>query len=292
MSNPPNLSEARLALHFGGRDLVIATRHGKEAILGPLFEEALGVRVRIPAGFDSDVFGTFTGEIARPGGPLETARAKCLAAMDELGCDLGIASEGSFGPHPRLPFVASDTELLLLVDRRLGLEVSAWAISSQTNFKVQTVSRWTELADLALEIGFPEHALILRDAAHLPHAWVKGIQDWAQLEDAFRRLAHSGNRVHVETDMRACFNPMRQAVIRQAGEQLVAKLHVVCPGCGIPGFDVVRREIGLPCSACGLPTHATLGLHYRCACCQFQLELKHPDGITRADPGMCDHCNP
>ncbi|MGO4906589.1 DUF6671 family protein [Flavobacterium sp. W20_MBD1_R3] len=28
-----------------------------------------------------------------------TGRAKCLAAIEEFDCDLGIASEGSFGSH-------------------------------------------------------------------------------------------------------------------------------------------------------------------------------------------------
>ena len=291
--NPPDLSEARLALYFGGRELVIATRHGKEQVLGPLLQGALGVHIRLPNAFDSDAFGTFTGEINRPGDPLETARAKCLAAMALTGCDLGIASEGSFGPHPRLPFVAGDTELLLLVDRRLGLEVAAWSVSAQTNFKGQTLFHWDDLMAFAQQAGFPEHALILGEAeGDTDRTWLKGIQDWTSLRNSFERLAQSGSGVHVETDMRACYNPMRQSVIRQAGEQLVAKLKVICPGCGIPGFDVVRKERGLPCSDCGSPTAGVRSLHYRCGCCQFQLEVKHPEGIIEADPGHCDRCNP
>jgi hypothetical protein len=36
---------------------------------------------------------------------------------------VGIASEGSFGPHPSLPFAALDRELVLLIDRETGLEL-------------------------------------------------------------------------------------------------------------------------------------------------------------------------
>jgi hypothetical protein len=89
---------------FKGRSLVIATKHEKEKVITPLLEEALGVVCFIPEGFDTDTLGTFTGEIERKLDPISTARQKCLMAMKVSNCDLGIASEGSFGPHPSLFF--------------------------------------------------------------------------------------------------------------------------------------------------------------------------------------------
>ncbi len=47
---------------------------------------------------------------------LETAVAKARLGMRQLGLPHGIASEGSFGPHPLVPFLAASTELIVLVD--------------------------------------------------------------------------------------------------------------------------------------------------------------------------------
>ena len=71
---------------FVGRTLVIATQHQKEKVIAPALEAALGVRCIVPDQFDSDRFGTFSGEIPRIKTPLETARDKCIAAMQQSGC--------------------------------------------------------------------------------------------------------------------------------------------------------------------------------------------------------------
>ncbi len=85
---------------FEGRQFVIGTKHHKEKIIAPLFEEAFGLECLIPENFDTDQLGTFTGEVERKGDPITALRNKCLLAMDLSQCDLGIASEGSFGSHP------------------------------------------------------------------------------------------------------------------------------------------------------------------------------------------------
>jgi len=83
---------------FRGRKLLIATRHGKEKVMAPLLRDALGVKCFTSDKVDSDMFGTFTGEVARIGNPVETLRNKCRHFMEKCGADLAIASEGSFGP--------------------------------------------------------------------------------------------------------------------------------------------------------------------------------------------------
>ncbi len=70
---------------FSGRKLVIATKHKKEKIIGPLAASRLGVLPVVPAGLDTDQLGTFTGEIERPADPLTTARKKCEMAMALTG---------------------------------------------------------------------------------------------------------------------------------------------------------------------------------------------------------------
>jgi hypothetical protein len=58
------LKDQRMAHQlFKGRNLVIATLHGKEKVIAPLLEHALGVKIIVPEKFDTDQYGTFSGEI-------------------------------------------------------------------------------------------------------------------------------------------------------------------------------------------------------------------------------------
>ena len=108
---------------FSGRTLVLGTKHEKEKVIAPILERELGVRVVVPDNFETDQFGTFTRETARAGNQLEAARRKVTAAMELLGADLGLASEGSFGPHRDVPFVSQNFELVLLVDKKNDIEM-------------------------------------------------------------------------------------------------------------------------------------------------------------------------
>lgn len=92
---------------FEGRRLLIATQHKKEKIIAPILEKELGVRCFVSSNFDTDALGTFSGEIERSEDPINTVRKKCLMAMQTYDCDLAVASEGSFGPHPSLFFCSS-----------------------------------------------------------------------------------------------------------------------------------------------------------------------------------------
>ena len=69
--------------------------------------------------FDIDVLGTFTGEVERKGDPITTTRNKCITAMDAFGCDLGVATEGSFDGHPFMFFISADDKIVFLLIRRI-----------------------------------------------------------------------------------------------------------------------------------------------------------------------------
>ena len=120
--------------YFQDRSLLIATRHGKEKVIGPLLEGSLGVKCFTSDKVDSDMFGTFTGEVARLDSPVEALRRKCLCFMEQSGADLAVASEGSFGPHPTLMMLPADEEWVILIDKKNGLEIIARTISPSTNF--------------------------------------------------------------------------------------------------------------------------------------------------------------
>ncbi|NDC78436.1 MAG: hypothetical protein EBZ67_11265 [Chitinophagia bacterium] len=277
---------------FKGRVLLIATRHGKERVLAPILGPGLGVVCQAVPELDTDLLGTFTGEVERVLSPLNAAREKCRLAMELTGHDLALASEGSFGPHPSIPFLPADEELLLLVDRRNALEIAVRECSLHTNFSSAQVSTEEQLMAFARGVFFPSHALILRGGPSEQSGIRKGISRMDDLLAGFQSLLERHGSVHVETDMRAMYNPTRMGVIEKAGRKLLERCLSPCPACGRPGFGVREVRIGLPCTDCGTPTRGVLARILGCDGCGHQREEIHPDGITGEDPGHCDVCNP
>ena len=277
---------------FANRSLVIATKHQKEQVIAPLMESALGLSCFVPTAFDSDQFGTFSGEIERDLDPLSTARQKCLAAMRASNCDLGLASEGSFGAHPNLFFVPADDELLIFIDQKNQLEIIVREVSTKTNFKGKLVKSYEELLDFATSALFPSHALILRKSKENNEGVIKGITSYEDLELGFNSIHQSQGEVYVETDMRAMFNPSRMNVIASATEKLIEKIKSTCPKCDTHGFEVHEAKPGLPCSLCGSPTRSTLSFIYKCQACAFTNEVRYPNDVESEDPTYCDFCNP
>ncbi len=278
---------------FRGRQAVLLTKHGKDQVIRPLFEEATGCRVIVESGFDTDLFGTFTRERGRPGTQLETARLKALKGMELHGADLALASEGSFAPHPAVPFMPLNREIVLLLDAREGLELYGEYAGSDTNYAQRLVSGWTEAEQFAMSVCFPSHFLVVRPDHELHEAVIKNISSWATLREAFAQsmTVSATGRVYLETDMRAHANPTRMQNIRKATEDLVRIIRQQCPACGAPGFTVAEIQRGLPCEWCGLPTRETAASIYRCPCCGFSREEREPPD-KKAPAGRCDNCNP
>lgn len=279
---------------LNGRMAVLATMHGKEQAIAPVMQEALDIQITVPKHFNSDQFGTFTRDISRAGTQLEAARKKALAAMELTGFNLGLASEGAFGPHPAMPWVACDRELVLLIDQHHGLELVGEALSPATNYRQTTISSVAEALDFAAEVGFPSHGLVVMpqpsvDSTPNIH---KGITEAAHLIAMVEKLLLHHPTLWLETDMRAHLNPSRMAVISQAAEDLVKKIQQTCPQCQWPGFQVTRRLPGLPCASCGSPTALIYSCTYTCHKCHHQQTIPFPDGTTTANPGQCNYCNP
>jgi len=111
---------------------------------------------------DTDRFGTFSREIPRTGTPLDAARAKIDAALASTpGARIGIASEGSFGPHPYSPFVAIGTELVVWFDRKTGLEVVGAHTGPAPHFASTLATSVAQATAFAQRMKFPEHGIIL-----------------------------------------------------------------------------------------------------------------------------------
>lgn len=277
---------------FAGRKIVIASKHGKEHVLQPLLEKQLHLEVIVPNDLDTDILGTFTGEVDRLLDPLSALRRKCEMAMNQYGVDLAIASEGSFGPHPAIFFVQADEELLMLKDLKNNIEIVAREVSTSTNFNAIDTDSIDALIDFANIVGFPEHALMLNGADKSDVEFIKGIQHEELLFQSFNKLRSKFLKVHVQTDMRAMFNPTRMRVIARAAEKLMDKILNCCPNCQFPGFDITQIIRGLPCCNCGAPTNSIQFLRYQCQDCQYQIFKNNPDQKNCEDPMYCDICNP
>ena len=277
---------------FKERRLLIATRHQKEKVIVPPLEMELGVKCFVPENFDTDVLGTFTGEVERKDDPITTARNKCLLAMELYNCDLGIASEGSFGPHPSMFFVHADDEIILFIDKENDLEIIARELSTGTNFNGEEIKTEKQLKDFAERAKFPTHGLIVRKAKEDFTEIIKGITDWEQLSTTFNQFLEKYSVVYVETDMRAMYNPSRMLVIEKATQKLIDKIKSCCPQCNTPGFGITEARSGLPCNLCGSPTRSTLSYIYNCNKCSFTKEEMYPHKKFKEEPAYCDYCNP
>lgn len=280
--------------HHRYRDQRVAllTQHGKEKVLAPVLALALGCRVELVSGYDTDLLGTFSRDIPRAGTQLEAARQKARIGMQIAGLPLGLASEGCFGPDPFAGMFPWNVELLIFIDDIRAIEVIGVAQGSAKSAHLLTAS-WAEAESFAQQAGFPEHLLLLRPDSEDDPRIHKGIASWAELETAFvwaLKQSASG-QVFLEIDRRAYANPTRMKNIRGAAEDLAKKLCSLCPACGTPGFWIVERVPGLRCEDCDEPTRETCAEVYACLKCAYR-ETRERSNRQYAEPRYCDYCNP
>lgn len=281
---------------YQGRKAVLATMHGKQAAIAPSLKSTPGLELVVPDGLDTDSLGTFAGEIKRPGDMMETAIAKARLGMQLSGLPLGIASEGSFGPHPQVPFLAAGVELLVLIDDERGLVISEQQLFADTNHAHASGRSPAGVAGFLDSVGFPGHAVIVRP--DMPGGCdapiMKGIRDRDELEHAMSRCsACSQNGLAlVQTDMRAHMNPGRMQAIATLAGSFAGRISALCPACDSPGFGRSQSIAGLPCSWCGEPSTMVRWIIESCPACNHQLRLPRPDGLANADPMHCLSCNP
>ena len=278
--------------NYRGQPVALLTQHGKERVIAPVLDSALGCRVERVSRYDTDRLGTFTRDIPRAGTQLEAARKKALIGMELSGLPLGLASEGSFGPDPMMGMFPWNVEFLIWIDDVNGLEVVGMA-QGPAKFAHLRASDWPAAAAFARQWGFPEHHLIVRPEREDDSRIRKGISSWAELEAIFTWALEQSpsGLVFLETDVRADANPTRQENIRLAAEDLSKRLRSLCPACGAPGFWIVERVPGLPCEDCGAPTREPMADIHGCVKCTHRVTRERTDQ-QYADQGRCDYCNP
>ena len=268
---------------YRGSSAAIATKHQKEQILAPIFAE-VGISL-VVADFDTDLLGTFTGEIERPGSPKEVVLEKARQAIKVTGLPFGLASEGSIGPDPLIPFISSDVECLAWVDQQRGIEI----VEFHRSLEIVTVRgefhNLSQIDEFLSKADFPNHGLILRSAAQM----IKGINNLKDLENAISKL--DGKLFTLESDLRSHFSPSRQKNIQSLGEKLVKRISTLCPGCETPGWGQVGNLYGLPCGECkNVVEGAVCGELLGCAKCEYQEEKSNERVFVEA--AECGYCNP
>ena len=270
----------------------MATKHEKAAILSPLFENTFQQNIQT-LHLDTDVFGTFSGEIERPSDQKGTALQKLLAARSIHPTGVIIVSEGAFFPYPEMPLLQVNVEILLLHEPIQNLYIWSEHTSLQTNAARLTTSNLGEAKEFAEKLGYPETGIILmsHQTKLLERTIIKNLYSLEELEQQFALLSnHETRPVILETDLRAMRNPIRRQNIFEAGKKLVEHMQCYCPNCSMPGYSIQSLAPGLPCAWCNTPTRNTAFYIWKCNNCNF--EEKKPVEKPFADPGTCDQCNP
>ncbi|GHD56489.1 DUF6671 family protein [Jeongeupia chitinilytica] len=215
-----------------GPELLIATMHGKESVLGPSLA-TLGFNVLLPLDYDTDALGTFSGDIRRPGTAFEAALEKARRACDATGVPRAVASEGSYRPCQTLFPGARNAELLAFVDRERGVEFVEYLTDLPTSFvkgRVPADPASPAARALLADMGWPgiRAMVVPHDPGNgVPPTLVfKGLGTEAELTQAFAVCAaHSQDgQVHLETDLRAHMNPTRMTSVALMGIRLIERL--------------------------------------------------------------------
>lgn len=280
-------------ISYNGACASLATMHYKEQAIAPHFKKFLNIDIQV-AQVDTDSLGTFAGEINRMHSMIDTAICKARMGMKALESPIGIASEGSFGPHPAIPFIYAGTELIVFVDEVHDIILSESLITTQTNFATIKISK-AEIPEAFLkQAKFPSHALLVKTVCNNTLMVQKGINDLNELEKAiqtFLKISDSGT-IEIETDMRAHMNPTRMKCIDQLANTLAKRVAKPCPSCKIPGFGILKLEKGLICQECDSPTDEISTKILRCAQCPYQKIEPFNKKKATADPSQCGFCNP
>ena len=277
-------------MHYKNERVLLASKHEKERVIHPIFLEKIGCEI-YTSDFDTDQFGTFTGEIPRAQNAYETCILKAKSAAIAADCFFSVASEGSFGPHPSIPFFASDHEIMVFVDLKNNWIIADQFLTPKTNYKMLTLHAGTELEPFLQSVQFPSHAVTLQ-VNHTKEVIGKGIQELSLLNDLITLGFSKGDELLLATDMRAMMNPTRMEALSLLAEKLAARIVTCCHSCGAPGFGFISSTGQLSCRLCDGPTSMHRFEVWGCVACEHKEKKPRYDNLEKADPTYCNYCNP
>ncbi len=290
-----SLKQASNTHPYAGLSASLGSMHLKELAIAPPFLRYLQMPVVPTAGFDTDQLGTFTGEIARKGTPVDAAIEKAKSAARLAGTRFGLGSEGSFGPHPIIPLIAIDREVLAFYDKEQDVSIVQHLATHRTNYSHADIYRFEELSSFLDSLRFPSHGVVVSLVDERASVTIgKGLKELAQLSSIMTNHLplRAGNFFRVSADMRAHMNPTRMRVIRALASKLARRILCRCPVCLGPGFGEETFETGVPCSECGEPTRLVRAINTKCMRCGHCEVRPYRQARCQADPRHCDFCNP
>lgn len=265
------------------------TKHDKVRLIAPHFHNLLQVQIE-EINLDTDVLGTFSGEIERVGNSLETAIKKAKLGIQATGNPYAIASEGSITADPFVPFITADIETLLFIDEELDITVHETVISNEI-IAATTTTLKNNLDEFLKRADFPNHALIVKP--NVGNGAIKGIREIRELEKAItqaRDQSADGEAI-IESDLRAMCSPSRQENISKVALKLAQRLCNTCPDCQTPGWGLQSYTRGVECSECG--EFAENALKQEVLGC-VKCEYTKPGAVINVtiEPSRCMSCNP
>lgn len=276
---------------YSNQQASLLTKHGKEAVIGKVIHENLGMGIIHVNSFDTDLFGTFTRDVARQGNQIEAARAKAIKGAEIADTKLGLASEGLFTGDPFLGTFPWNNELVILIDRNNEFEITGFSSNYAQSYSAIVSSR-DDIGEHLKKAAFPSHHLVLRQDSSESMEFRKGISSRDEFDELIKYLfkkSESG-KVFLENDLRAFANPTRMENIRTATINLAEKMRSLCPACHNPGFWVTKFIPGLTCDGCGNRTKEIRAKIYECIKCSYSEERGSQKEF--AEPSKCDFCNP
>ena len=277
-------------MHYKNERVLLASKHKKERVIRPVFFDKIGCEI-YTSDFDTDQFGTFTGEIPRTHNAYETCILKAKTAAIAADCSFSVASEGSFGPHPSTPFFASAHEIMVFVDLKNGWVIADQLVTAKTNYKMLKLHRGIEIESFLQSVQFPSHAVTLQ-VNDTKEVIGKGIQDVSLLNHLIATGFTKGDELLLATDMRAMVNPKRMEALALLAEKLAARIVTCCLSCGAPGFGFISTAEQLSCSLCNGPTTMHRFEIWGCVACENKEKKPRHDNLEQADPTFCNCCNP
>lgn len=268
----------------------LPTKHKKGLLIAPTFAEHLKMQI-VELDIDTDQLGTFSGEIERTGSAREVVIRKAQMGISSGQYQISVASEGTIGADPFIPFINSDIEFMALVDQERALMIVESHRSTDIVAHTLNLARDTELEKFLAKADFPNHHLIVRAKENPNSFCVKGINNKNELDQAIFTGLKDFPELVIESDLRAHCSPSRQKNIATLAEKLAIRLSNLCPGCAAPGWGLVSHIKGVPCHECGEISEAALAQEIQgCGSC----DLTKPGKVLAdsIDPAQCQLCNP
>lgn len=273
-------------------NVVFGTKHKKDLIVTPIFFDILNWKVTAVE-FDTDSFGTFSGEVPRIGTPLDCAVGKAREALRITGAKKAIASEGSIGPDPRMPLTIANIETMVYLDLELNLQIVETIISNDIFACKVELNSIDEYKSKLSDLDLANHSVIVRSISEPFNFLEKGINNQLNLKAAVTKCKklNSEEAVVIESDFRAMHSLSRRRNIALCAQKLAQRIKNVCDSCGSPGWGLVGYSKGLPCEVCGLINESAVRAdQFGCQKCD-KIQIINRD-LTSISAKYCNFCNP